>query len=170
MVELPGLERPAQGLGQIEHLHIAALTLAEQDPDPGRGQLRAQGPMLSREPARAGPDRSVPAGMMKILDYLADQRVLHVADGRYHWMADTYPAEDVSLRRSIPVVRRQTLSTISKYRSTATVSSGKYSFIRARKRSGPATFPRRWWRFITPRPCWPTQPSTAAWAPATGFC
>ena len=34
----------------------------------------------------------------EILAYLADQRVLHEAAGRYHWMADTYPAEDVSLR------------------------------------------------------------------------
>ncbi len=38
----------------------------------------------------------------EILDYLADQRVLHRADGRYHWMADTYPAEDVSLRSAAP--------------------------------------------------------------------
>ena len=38
----------------------------------------------------------------EILDYLADQRVLHVADGRYHWMTDTYPAEDVSLRSAAP--------------------------------------------------------------------
>ena len=34
----------------------------------------------------------------EILDYLAEQRVLHEAEGRYHWMADTYPAEEVSLR------------------------------------------------------------------------
>jgi len=38
----------------------------------------------------------------EILDYLVDQRVLHAAEGRYHWMADTYPAEDVSLRSAAP--------------------------------------------------------------------
>ncbi len=38
----------------------------------------------------------------EILDYLVDQRVLHRAEGRYHWMADTYPAEDVSLRAAAP--------------------------------------------------------------------
>jgi len=38
----------------------------------------------------------------EILDYLVDQHVLHAADGKYHWMADTYPAEDVSLRSAAP--------------------------------------------------------------------
>jgi DEAD/DEAH box helicase domain-containing protein len=38
----------------------------------------------------------------EILDYLVQQRVLHEADGRYHWMADTYPAEEVSLRSAAP--------------------------------------------------------------------
>jgi len=38
----------------------------------------------------------------EILDYLVDQRVLHRAEGRYHWMAETYPAEDVSLRAAAP--------------------------------------------------------------------
>jgi DEAD/DEAH box helicase domain-containing protein len=38
----------------------------------------------------------------EILDYLVDERVLHRAQGRYHWMADTYPAEDVSLRSAAP--------------------------------------------------------------------
>lgn len=37
-----------------------------------------------------------------VLDYLVEQGVLHRADGRYHWMADTYPAEDVSLRSAAP--------------------------------------------------------------------
>ena len=40
--------------------------------------------------------------VVEILDYLARQGVLHRADGRYHWMADTYPAEDVSLRSAAP--------------------------------------------------------------------
>jgi len=38
----------------------------------------------------------------EILDYLVDQKVLHRAEDRYHWMADTYPAEDVSLRSAAP--------------------------------------------------------------------
>jgi len=38
----------------------------------------------------------------EILDYLTEQRVLHRSEGRYHWMADTYPAEDVSLRSAAP--------------------------------------------------------------------
>jgi len=38
----------------------------------------------------------------EILDYLAEQGVLHREGGRYHWMADTYPAEDVSLRSAAP--------------------------------------------------------------------
>jgi DEAD/DEAH box helicase domain-containing protein len=38
----------------------------------------------------------------EILDYLAEQGVLHKGEDRYHWMADTYPAEDVSLRSAAP--------------------------------------------------------------------
>jgi len=38
----------------------------------------------------------------EILNYLVDQKVLHRSDDRYHWMADTYPAEDVSLRSAAP--------------------------------------------------------------------
>ncbi|PID80313.1 ATP-dependent helicase [bacterium DOLZORAL124_64_63] len=38
----------------------------------------------------------------EILDYLVDQGVLHRSGERYHWMADTYPAEDVSLRSAAP--------------------------------------------------------------------
>ena len=38
----------------------------------------------------------------EILEYLADQRVLHRGEDRYHWMSDTYPAEDVSLRSAAP--------------------------------------------------------------------
>jgi len=34
----------------------------------------------------------------EVLDYLArEARILHKAGGRYHWMAEAYPAEDVSL-------------------------------------------------------------------------
>ncbi len=33
-----------------------------------------------------------------LLDLLAEEGVLHAADGRYHWMTEAYPAEQVSLR------------------------------------------------------------------------
>jgi DEAD/DEAH box helicase domain-containing protein len=38
----------------------------------------------------------------EILDYLTEMKVLHRGGDRYHWMADTYPAEDVSLRSAAP--------------------------------------------------------------------
>jgi DEAD/DEAH box helicase domain-containing protein len=38
----------------------------------------------------------------EILDYLVEQGVLHRSGERFHWMADTYPAEDVSLRSAAP--------------------------------------------------------------------
>jgi len=38
----------------------------------------------------------------EILDYLTDMKVLHRSGDRYHWMSDTYPAEDVSLRSAAP--------------------------------------------------------------------
>jgi DEAD/DEAH box helicase domain-containing protein len=38
----------------------------------------------------------------EILDFLTESRVLHESEGKYHWMADTYPAEDVSLRSAAP--------------------------------------------------------------------
>ena len=41
-------------------------------------------------------------GVTEILDYLADRQVLHRGGDRYHWMSDTYPAEDVSLRSAAP--------------------------------------------------------------------
>ncbi|MBE0564481.1 MAG: DEAD/DEAH box helicase [Krumholzibacteria bacterium] len=40
--------------------------------------------------------------VQEILGYLADQGVLHRGGDRFHWMADTYPAEDVSLRSAAP--------------------------------------------------------------------
>jgi DEAD/DEAH box helicase domain-containing protein len=40
--------------------------------------------------------------VVEILDYLVEQKVLHRAEGRYHWMAETYPAVDVSLRSAAP--------------------------------------------------------------------
>lgn len=38
----------------------------------------------------------------EILDYLSDKNVLRKSAGKYHWMSEIYPAEEVSLRRSSP--------------------------------------------------------------------
>jgi DEAD/DEAH box helicase domain-containing protein len=37
-------------------------------------------------------------GATELLDVLEEEGILHSAEGRYHWMAESYPAEDVSLR------------------------------------------------------------------------
>lgn len=37
----------------------------------------------------------------EMLQYLADHRVVSASGGKWHWMADTYPAEDVSLRSAV---------------------------------------------------------------------
>ncbi|HKK71875.1 MAG TPA: DEAD/DEAH box helicase [Candidatus Krumholzibacteria bacterium] len=37
----------------------------------------------------------------EMLQYLADNRVLSRSGDKWHWMADTYPAEDVSLRSAV---------------------------------------------------------------------
>ena len=37
-------------------------------------------------------------GTVELLDLLVEEGILHAADGRYHWMAEAYPAEDISLR------------------------------------------------------------------------
>ena len=37
----------------------------------------------------------------EMLQYLADNRVVSQSGGKWHWMADTYPAEDVSLRSAV---------------------------------------------------------------------
>ena len=34
----------------------------------------------------------------EILEYLAENKIIHLAADRWHWMAETYPAENVSLR------------------------------------------------------------------------
>ncbi len=39
-----------------------------------------------------GPDTA------ELLELLAEESILHAVDGRYHWMAESYPAEQVSLR------------------------------------------------------------------------
>jgi DEAD/DEAH box helicase domain-containing protein len=38
----------------------------------------------------------------EILEYLAEQRVLRHVRDKWHWSADTYPAEDISLRTAAP--------------------------------------------------------------------
>lgn len=38
----------------------------------------------------------------EILEYLAEHRILRKAGGKWHWSADTYPAEDISLRTAAP--------------------------------------------------------------------
>lgn len=42
------------------------------------------------------------ASTTEILDYLAEQRVLRKSRDKWHWSADTYPAEDISLRTAAP--------------------------------------------------------------------
>ncbi len=37
-------------------------------------------------------------GVQEILEFLAEEQVLYESDGRYHWMEDSYPAEEISLR------------------------------------------------------------------------
>ncbi|RMF57927.1 MAG: DEAD/DEAH box helicase, partial [Calditrichaeota bacterium] len=43
-----------------------------------------------------------PVATREILEYLAENNVLHYADGKYHWMSEIYPAEEVSLRSASP--------------------------------------------------------------------
>jgi DEAD/DEAH box helicase domain-containing protein len=38
----------------------------------------------------------------EILDYLEENKILHHAEGRWHWMTDAYPAEAVGLRTATP--------------------------------------------------------------------
>jgi DEAD/DEAH box helicase domain-containing protein len=48
-------------------------------------------------PFRQG-DRFGKAEVAEVLEYLTEQGVLHMAAGRYHWQADSFPAEAFSLR------------------------------------------------------------------------
>ena len=43
-----------------------------------------------------------PASTNEILEYLAEHRVLRHVRGKWHWSADTYPAQDISLRTAAP--------------------------------------------------------------------
>jgi DEAD/DEAH box helicase domain-containing protein len=38
----------------------------------------------------------------ELLKYLEEHRVIHHAGGQYHWSAETYPAEEISLRMAAP--------------------------------------------------------------------
>ncbi len=38
------------------------------------------------------------ANIAEILNFLEEEDVLYLSDGRYHWMEDSYPAEEISLR------------------------------------------------------------------------
>jgi DEAD/DEAH box helicase domain-containing protein len=43
-------------------------------------------------------DEEFGPGTGELLQFLAEEGVLHAVDGRYHWMAEVYPAEEISLR------------------------------------------------------------------------
>ena len=43
-----------------------------------------------------------PVGTTEILDYLVDKGVLRKTGGKYYWMSEIYPAEEVSLRSASP--------------------------------------------------------------------
>jgi len=46
---------------------------------------------------------NLPAGeVQEYLDYLTSQGVLHSSNARYYWMADQYPAQQISLRNASP--------------------------------------------------------------------
>jgi DEAD/DEAH box helicase domain-containing protein len=43
-------------------------------------------------------DEEFGPGALDLLELLAEGGILHAVDGRYHWMAESYPAEEISLR------------------------------------------------------------------------
>lgn len=43
-----------------------------------------------------------PASTNEILEYLAENRILRHVKGKWHWCADAYPAEEISLRTAAP--------------------------------------------------------------------
>ena len=46
---------------------------------------------------------NLPAGeVQEYLEYLTSQGVLHSSNARYYWMADQYPAQQISLRNASP--------------------------------------------------------------------
>jgi len=55
-----------------------------------------------------------PTSTREILDYLAEKGVLRFVDGKWHWMSELYPAQDVNLRNGAPenvVILDQTAET-----------------------------------------------------------
>jgi len=70
-----GLVNPDNLLVMMDHLKCAAFELPFQDEEPFG---------------------TMPVGEM--LEYLAEERVLHHAKDRWHWMSDAFPAETVGLR------------------------------------------------------------------------
>ncbi|HET9477602.1 MAG TPA: DEAD/DEAH box helicase [Dehalococcoidia bacterium] len=69
-----GFINPDNLVVRVSHLKCAAFELPfgrEEDFGPGSGDL---------------------------LEFLAEENILHPVNGRYHWAAEAYPAEDVSLR------------------------------------------------------------------------
>ena len=75
-----GLVDPDNLLVRISHIKCAAFELPFEDVPPG-GTEEDFGPDLTQ-----------------LLDLLAEEGVLVRAGGRYHWMAESFPAEGVSLR------------------------------------------------------------------------
>lgn len=51
-------------------------------------------------PFKAGETFGTYGEVVELLDFLADEGLLHTSGGTYHWVADSYPAEGVSLRAS----------------------------------------------------------------------
>jgi len=49
---------------------------------------------------RFGYGKTLVDATQDILEYLEENKVLHHAEGRWHWMTDAYPAEAVGLRRA----------------------------------------------------------------------
>ncbi len=49
-----------------------------------------------------GDERFGIEGTREILDYLVEKNVLRYTDGKYYWMSEIYPAEEVSLRSASP--------------------------------------------------------------------
>jgi DEAD/DEAH box helicase domain-containing protein len=72
-----GLIHPDNLAILLRHLRCAAFELPFE-----RGEAFGEGPIT------------------ELLDYLVEEGELHFSNDRYHWIADTYPAESVSLRAS----------------------------------------------------------------------
>jgi DEAD/DEAH box helicase domain-containing protein len=74
-----GIVDPNNLIILISHLKCAAFELPFRE-----------GERFGREPVE------------QLLQYLEEHHVLHKAGEQYHWMSETYPAEEISLRRAAP--------------------------------------------------------------------